>query len=133
MLFDCLADRIEALLPPAVRCAYRSCRSDATPTADLRRAADGYWHALTKNAPADAYFDHEVAARTYAGCLALIEYLASHPDPGVAEAFTAAVRCFVLEDDAIADSGLLGLDDDLAVVEATAAALGATLAPGAGQ
>lgn len=129
MLFDSLPGRVRARLRPAVAAAYDRCVSDPDAPAPevLRASCDAYWAHLQGHAVSDEFFDHATAGRTYRGCLALIDHVEATDHPEARAAVAAAVRYFVLEDDAQSDADLLGLDDDLEVVEATAAELGVTL------
>ncbi len=128
MLFVTLVDRISDRLPESVVPFYRGCcQEDVLSLERLKQASTEYMASLRTSAV--EFLDVETAQRVASGCDALLEWAeaASPVDPQAHLAVHAAVRYFILEEDAEGDESIIGFDDDLQVVEATAAVLGVTL------
>jgi hypothetical protein len=130
MTYLSLADEIEDSLSPATAVMYRRIRRGRTRTiVDLRSELATATAKLVLRAQADEFFDSHTANNVAVGCQALLRRLEAEPSPRAHEAVQAAVEYFLMERDAEPDHSIIGFDDDLEVLTATARALGWPLDP----
>ena len=118
-------DEVAARLSMAPTEAYRRCAaSPPRSVRELERALDTYEHTLQSRATEAEFLDVETAARVLSGCQALLKRLGSGSAPESHRAVQAAVEYLLLDDDGEADDSIVGYDDDLRVLKATAEVLG---------
>lgn len=92
--------------------------------AELLAGVDGYLGSLLQGSPEAEFQDLDTARRVATLCRTLVLRLQAEPDPDRHRAVQAAVDYFLLEHDGEPDGSIIGFDDDLEVVRATARALG---------
>lgn len=114
------------LSPRALRLFSAALQEDLIPVAGLRSEISDYVADLTRAALATEFIDLDTARLVATLCGRLLDRLAPDSPDEHRRAVQAAVRYFVLPDDAESDiESPIGFDDDLAVVEAVAQHVGA--------
>lgn len=88
----------------------------------LRGRLDEYWQHVEGRSAREEFLDLRMAQRTYAHCTALLDHLTQVPEAW--QAVAAAVQYFIDEDDAIADTTVIGFDDDYEIARVTCDVLG---------
>jgi hypothetical protein len=119
---------IEARLSGKAADAYRRCLGhEQRAIYSLAQEVDQYLESLRFRSEELEFLDLITAERVALHCHAILGVLASEPTGPRHEAAQAAILYFALDDDGEPDSSVVGFDDDLAVVLATAEVLGIDL------
>lgn len=118
-------DAIHSALSPEIASVYSRCLSSEPRSIEaLRQEMAEYVNDLRARSSLDSFLDLSTAERVGRGCARLLDLLEQSGSAGAHAAVQAAVVYFILEDDAEADSSIIGFDDDLQVVVETFKALG---------
>lgn len=120
------AERIRERLPLEIATAYAACVDGDLESGDaLLRRARAYLAEVTSLAQREEFVDITTATSVERVCEALIAQLDADTLASEHRAVQAAVAYFVLADDVEDDTAsVIGFDDDLLVVQATAEVLG---------
>lgn len=107
-------------IPPAARALWRDLVSeDLIPIAELMGELRAYQQALATNARWSDEVDPAMARAIGGGCLKLLSSVKDTTSEQTRRAIQAAVRYFIIEDDAESDrESVIGLDDDAEVLNA---------------
>lgn len=128
MLPNRLLDQVASRLPDSIRPYYRRCLiSSTTGLTGSLSEAEHYLTAVREKATTLEFQDTETAEKVFQCCGRLWQWVEQQGSAEGRAAVEAAVRYFVLEEDAEGDDSIIGFDDDLLVVEATASVLGVVL------
>ncbi|MFT4622638.1 MAG: uncharacterized membrane protein YkvA (DUF1232 family) [Myxococcota bacterium] len=120
-----LAKTLAALPGDVAPYFQRLADEEPTPIVELRRELRRYSGQLRDAAQADPQIDAELGLELADACRGLLDRLPAEPTPEVLRVIQAAIRYFLLDDDADPDMGsTLGLDDDVEVVNVVLGLLG---------
>ena len=124
-------DHVMAKLPSRVGAIVDRLFREATISrAELRRLVSEYLVQVEVRAREVDYLDVPRAGHIAMICHRLIDTLRGPVEPDHARLVQAAVRYFVIDDDAESDTdSLIGFDDDCLVAEVIAAELGVSILP----
>jgi len=124
--FETAATRVLGALPPRTGAALERVLETPDDGADLHGPVDAHLQRLQETATSRKSLDLPLARRLAGHCHGLLDSLASESTPDArARLARAAVRYFILEEDAESDAAsILGLDDDAQVIRAVARELG---------
>jgi uncharacterized membrane protein YkvA (DUF1232 family) len=113
-------------IPEAARELWRTLVSQPlVPTTELQGELRTYRQSLARNAQWNDEVDPRLAQALDNACVKLLSTVDAQTPPAERQAIQAAVRYFILEDDAESDlDSVIGLDDDAEVLNAVLAHLG---------
>ena len=120
-----LIRQVEERLSHSTAKAYRrSIQAQERSPEELGKRTERYLEELRTRAARSEFLDLSTATQVARGCLELVRRLGESPEASRHRVVQAAVDYFTLEDDAEADSSIVGFDDDLEVLLVTATVLG---------
>lgn len=125
-LFDTPAERVLRALPAAsAEILDELLKEDLIPARELRAAVPDYVAELEAATKKHEFLDIGLAKKLANRCLSLLDAIDIDTSEETRQVIQAAVRYFLLDDDADSDKeSLIGFDDDARVIEVVAREIG---------